>query len=68
MRIKSNKYQLKSDLIRSIWLEEDDPKFSWSNSDFGESNWLTEDQRGYRRNQKIKQKIKLEKGKKEKII
>ena len=37
-RIKLNKYQLKSDLTRSIWLEEDDPKFNWLNSVFGESN------------------------------
>ena len=38
-RIKSNRYQLNSDLTRSIWLEEeDDPKFSWLNSDFGESS------------------------------
>ena len=35
-RIKSNKYQLNSDLTRSIWLEEDDPKFSWLNSVIGE--------------------------------
>jgi len=35
-RIKSNKYQLNTDLTRSIWLEEDDPKFSWLNSVFGE--------------------------------
>ena len=41
-RIKSNKYQLKSNLTRSIWLEEDDPKSNWLNSDFGESNRLTE--------------------------
>ena len=31
-RIKSNKYQLNSDLTRSIWLEEVDPKSSWLNS------------------------------------
>ena len=31
-RIKSNKYQLNSDLTRSIWLEEDDPKSSWLSS------------------------------------
>ena len=37
-RIKSNKYQLNSDLTRSIWLEEDDHKFSWLNSVFGESS------------------------------
>ena len=35
-RIKSNKYQLNSDLTRFIWLEEDDPKFNWLNSVFGE--------------------------------
>ena len=62
-RIKSNKYHLKSVLTRSILLEEDDLKFSCLNSDFGESNRLTEDQRGYRQNQKLKQKIQLEKGK-----
>ena len=55
-KIKSNKYQLKSDLTRFIWLEEGDPKFSWLNSDFSKSKRLTEDQRGYHRNQKIKQK------------
>jgi len=27
-RIKPNKYQLKSNLIRSIWLAEDDPRSS----------------------------------------
>ena len=37
-RIKSNKYQLNSELTRSIWLEEDDPKSSWSNSVFDESS------------------------------
>ena len=36
--IKSNKYQLNSDLTRSIWLEEDDPKSSWLNSVIGESS------------------------------
>ena len=36
-RIKSNKYQLNSDLTRSIWLEEDDPKSSWLNLTFSES-------------------------------
>ena len=46
-RIKSNKYQLKSELTGSIWLEEYDPKPSWLNSDFAEPNQLTEDQRGY---------------------
>ena len=35
-KIKSNKYQLNSDLTRFIWLEEDDPKSSWLNSVFGE--------------------------------
>ena len=48
-RIKSNIYQLKSDLTRSIWLEDDDLKSSCLNSDFDESSRLTEDQRGYRR-------------------
>jgi len=38
------KYQLKSDLTRSIWLVEDDLKSSCLNSNFGESNQLTEDQ------------------------
>ena len=33
---KSNKYQLNSDLTRSIWLEEDDPKSDWLNLVFGE--------------------------------
>ena len=47
-RIKSNKYKLKSDLTGLIWLEEDDPKSSQLNSDFGESNWLIKDQREYR--------------------
>jgi len=37
-RIKSNKYQLNSNLTRSILLEEDDPKSSWLNSVFGESS------------------------------
>ena len=36
-RIKSNKYQLNSDLTRFISLEEDDPKSSWLNLVFGES-------------------------------
>ena len=36
-RIKQNKYQLKSDLMRSIWLDEDDPKSNQLKSDFGES-------------------------------
>ena len=40
-RIKSNKYQLKSNLTGSIWLAEDDPRFSQLKSDFGESSQLT---------------------------
>ena len=36
-RIKSNKYELNSDLTRSILLEEDDPNSNWLNSVFGES-------------------------------
>ena len=43
-RIKSNKYQLISDLTRSIWLEEDDPKSSWLNSVFGEQVVKAKDQ------------------------
>ena len=35
-RTKSTKYQLNSDITRSIWLEEDDPKSSWLNSVFSE--------------------------------
>ena len=65
-RIKLNKYQLKPDLIRPIWLEEEDFKSSWLNSDFCESNRLTEDQLGYHQNQKFKQKNLLKKGKKDK--
>ena len=54
---KIKKYQLNLDLTRSIWLEENDLKSSCLNSDFDELNQLTEDQRGYCRNQKLKEKI-----------
>ena len=40
-RIKSNKYQLKSDLTGFIWIAEDDPRSSQLKSDFDESIQLT---------------------------
>ena len=42
-RIKPNKYKLKSDLTRSIWLAEDDPRYSQLKLNFGESIWLLKD-------------------------
>ena len=57
---KVNKYQWKSELTWSIWLEEDDLKSSWLNSDFGESKSVNRRSMRISLNPKLKQRNQVD--------